>query len=300
MLSQQPRFSWPPVSPARSRRAPSAGAPAHRRRRTDLRLTENAHCLGKQARRVGPKVVRRFHAVTAVSCPDGFRVYPGQGQWEVRIRKVAVSGIPAWQRYFEQRNDLDFPPKGGVCSLVREVLLVPVFVDGRGRTLVPRIPVDRCGEPLASPATPVRWHVVWVHRVRQLVSAAALAANCPMKVGNTVAWAGPPRDSTGGPLFDRAPKALHVCVYRTPADHLAVGYFVRGFRLHAARTRRLLRALTGPGPRRGCPKQRTFADVGAERTSATVELGGCFRVERPDRLAGTARPAVVRAILGGR
>src|SRR6266704_196088 len=75
--------------------------------RTDLRLTKNAHCLGAQTRRVGPKVVRRFHAVTAVSCPDGFRVYPGRGQWEVRIREVAVSGIPAWQRYFEQPNDLN-------------------------------------------------------------------------------------------------------------------------------------------------------------------------------------------------
>jgi hypothetical protein len=150
------------------------------------------------------------------------------------------------------------------------------------------------------PTTRVRWHVVWVHRVRQLVSAAALAANCPMEVGNTVAWAGPPRDSAGGPLFDRAPRTLHVCVYRAPADHLAVGHFLRGFRLHRSRARRLLRALTGPGPKRGCPKQRTFAEIGAEREGATVELGGCYRVERPDRLAGTAKPAVVRAILGRR
>jgi hypothetical protein len=60
-------------------------------------------------------------------------------------------------------------------------------------------------------------------------------------------------------------------------------------------------ALTGAGPKRGCPKQRTFALVGASHDNgAVVERGGCYRVERPDRLAGTANPAVVRAILGAR
>jgi hypothetical protein len=122
-----------------------------------------------------------------------------------------------------------------------------------------------------------------------------------MRWGNTVAWAGPPRDSTsGGPLFTRTPKRVRVCVFRTPADNFAVGNFVRGFRLDASRTRRLLGALTGAGPRRGCAKQRTFAVIIESPGSvAQVELGGCWRVERPDRLAGTANAAVARAILGG-
>jgi hypothetical protein len=93
---------------------------------------------------------------------------------------------------------------------------------------------------------------------------------------------------------------VRVCVFRTRPGNFAVGYFVRGFRLDASRTRRLLRAVSGPGPKRGCPKQRTFASVGAGRFGASVELGGCYRVERPDRTAGTANPAVVRAILGPR
>jgi len=119
-----------------------------------------------------------------------------------------------------------------------------------------------------------------------------------MKMGNIVAWAGPHEATTGGPLFDRTPTSVCVFVFRTPADSFATGYFVRGFRLDPARTRRLLRALGGPGPRRGCPKQRNFAVVGGRpRLGAVVELGGCYRVERPDRTSGTAQPAVVKALL---
>ena len=295
---------WKPQLP------PAAGALAdgsHARPspRTDLQLARNARCRGLNTHLVGPKVFSRFHAVTAVLCTEGVRTYPGQGQWEVKVRKVALSGVPAWQRYFEQPDEPNSPPKNALCSLVAIVIPVPTFVDARGRALVPRTPVDRCGHPVAWPngekSPRVRWHVVWVHRIRQLVTAAALAAHCPMRVGNTVAWAGPPRDSSGGRLFSRAPRTVRVCVYRTPATNFATGNFVRGFRLDATRTRRLLGALTGPGPRRGCPKQRTFAGLGGgpRFPATTVELGGCWRVERPDRLAGTANRAVAREILGG-
>jgi hypothetical protein len=105
------------------------------------------------------------------------------------------------------------------------------------------------------------------------------------------------------PLFvDHTPRTVGVCIYRAPADNLAVGSFVRGFHLTAVRTRQLLKAINGPGPKRGCPKQRNFAAfrVGPRIPEAEVELGGCYRVERPDRTAGTANPAAVRAILAVR
>jgi hypothetical protein len=281
-----------------------APAPAHPLSvRADLRLAKHVRCRGSDSHLVGPDVFSRFHAVTAVECVEGFRTYPGQGQWEVMSRKVAVSGIPNWQRYFEQPDDRNFPPKNAICTANLVVLLVPVFVDSRGQTLVPRTPVDRCGHPVGlapgEKRVRVRWRTVRVRRIRQTISAPALAADCPMRTGNTVAWAGPPHDARAGtPLFDRAPRNVRVCVYRTPPNNFAVGQFVRGFRLDAARTRRLLGALGGPGPKRGCPKQRNFATVGGgRRFGATVELGGCYRVERPDRTAGTANPRVARAIL---
>lgn len=269
--------------------------------RTALRLTKHVPCPTGRRPPVGAESVRKFHAVAAISCIDKFRTYPGQGQWEVRVRRVAVGSVSRLQKYFEQPSKHNPLPKGEICSAVLVVTLVPVLVDAHSEWLLPRTPTGLCGQPRGGGPPTVRWHVVSVHRVKQIVSAPALAAHCPMKVGNTVAWAGPPRNSTGGPLFDVAPWKARVCIYRTPPGNFAVGRFVRGFRLDTSRTRRLIRALGGPGPRRGCPKQRTFAEVGASvGNAAVVELGGCYRVERPDRLAGTANPAVARAILGGR
>src|SRR6185369_2947509 len=82
-----------------------------------------------------------------------------------------------------------------------------------------------------------------------------------------------PRDSTGGPLFIRAPKSVRICIFRTLPNRFALGHFIGGFRLDESRTRRLLGALTGAGPRRGCAKQRTFAVVIRSHGSvASVEL----------------------------
>jgi hypothetical protein len=270
---------------------------------TALALTKHVPCRFERQHQVGRRALRKFHAVTAVSCTEGFRTYPGQGQWEVLIRRVAVGSVWRLQRAFE-RPDEHQVPKNVVCAAVWIVIPIPTFVDDQGHWLAPRRwPVDGCGQPLGydyRKGPPIRWHVVWVHRVKQLVTAAAVAAHCAMRVGNTAAWAGPREATSGGPLFPRVPKTVRICIYRTPADNFAVGDFVRGFRLDGSQTRRLLRALNGPGPRRGCPKQRMFASVGAERRAADVELGGCYRVERPDRTSGTAEPAVIRAILGVR
>jgi outer membrane murein-binding lipoprotein Lpp len=270
----------------------------------DIELTRHVPCPGTQ-HQVGPAQLRTLKAVTAVMCGDGFRIYPGQGQWEVFVRKVAVSGVAASQRYFEQPDRPNWPPQNAVCTADLVGITPIAFVDAQGHWLVPRTPIDGCNHPLGLPKgeqpTWIRWHVVSVHRIKQQISAPALAASCPMKWGNSVAWAGPPRDSTGGPLFPVAPKTVRICVFRTPPSRFAVGHFVRGFRLDASRTRRLLRALTGSGPRRGCAKQRTFAVVIRSPGSvASVELGGCWRVDRGDHLAGTAKPAMVRAILRAR
>lgn len=263
-----------------------------------LRLTKHVPCGGH---RVSRRTLRRFRAVTAVSCIGQTRTYPGQGQWEVLVRKVAAGSVSGVQRYYEKPDQSGELPQGTICSGVLVEFPVATFVDAQGRWETPaRYPRDRCGQPLGYPPS-IDWRVVRVQRVRQLVSAPALAAHCAMRVGNTAAWAGPPRNSTGGPLFDVPPWRARICIYRTPPGNFAVGRFVRGFRLDVSSTERLVRALEGPGPRRGCPKQRTFAEVGASvGNAAVVELGGCYRVERPDRLAGTAQRAVVRAILGGR
>ena len=247
----------------------------------------------------GPDVVRNFHAVTAVSCIDGNRTYPGQGQWWVRIRRVAVGSVAGLQRYFEQPSEHNLP-QGGFCDDVARATLVPTLVDAHGHWLVPRVPVDGCGNPLAGGAPKIRWHVVSVRKVRLMVSAAALAAHCAMSIKDLPAGGIGPLDSTaGGPLFKSAPQTVRVCIYRT--KDFEVGNFVRGFSLDATRTDQLLEAMTGAAPSGSCPREQTFAVIAARpELWAEVELGGCWRVGRtyPDYGMGGSDPAVVRAILG--
>src|SRR5579871_3905109 len=279
--------------------------------RADLRLAKDVPCEGSYYRHpVGPKAFSRFHAVTAVVCIAVLRTYPGRGQWLVMSRKVAVSGIPNWQRYFEQPNDPNVPPKNDGCTMNLEFVLVPVFIDRRGHALVPRAPVDRCDHPLGlAPGEQmirVRWRTVQVRKIRQTISAAAVAANCPMRWGNVVAE-GVPQLRSGESFFAPTPRTARVCIYRAPADDLADGEFVRGMRLGPAQTRDLLGALTG-SPKSHCPNQRTFAMILASGSTlgASIELGGCWRVApgfRGRKLAAannTANASVVRAILGTR
>jgi hypothetical protein len=268
--------------------------------RTDLELTRHVPCVHDLRHRAGPKALRRFHAVTAVSCVEGTRTYPGRGQWEVLIRRVAVGSVAGLQRYFEQPSRHGIP-KGVVCSGVLHVVVVPTLVDGLGHRLVPRTPLDGCGNPLGAGPPSVRWQLVSVRKVKLLVSPAALAAHCAMEIkdlpGGGIGRLDPSR---GGPVFRSPPKTLKVCIYRT--HDFQVGDFVRGFRLDAAKTRELLRALTGAAPRGSCPAERTFAVVGARQFWAEVELGGCWRVGRtyPDYAIGSADPSVAAPLLGVR
>jgi hypothetical protein len=269
--------------------------------RTELRLTKHVPCLQGDEPRVGPDALHGFEAVTAVSCIYPIHTYPGQGQWEVRVRRVAVGSVAGLQRYFEQ-PDSDLP-KNAVCSAVLVGTLVPILVDARSEQLVPRTPVDACNFPLDGGPPNVPWHVVSVHKIKQIVSQPALAAKCPMEWGNLVAvGAGPV--TRGGPVSAAVPRIVHVCVYRSPPNHFATGHFVRGFTLGTAKAHRLLRAMTRPAPPAGtCPKLRTFAVLGGpHRLGASIELGGCWRVARwyPQRGVGAANPAVAEAILGSR
>jgi len=267
-------------------------------------LTTNVPCADGHQRLADAEAVSRFHAVTAVSCVERTRIYPGHGQWEVDIRRIAVSSIAGLQGYFEQPDRPNLP-KGGFCDDVAHFVLVPTFVDGSGHWLVPRTPVDGCSEPLrghGSLARAIRWRVLSVHKVRQMVSAEALAAHCSMQLKDLPAGAiGPLNPTRGGAVLRTTPTTVRVCIYRTGED-FQVGDFVRGIRLDAAQTRRLLRAVTGAAPQGSCPDQRLFAAFGADESWAEVELGGCWRVGReyPDYGLGSADAAEVRAILSAR
>src|SRR5438132_13518752 len=84
---------------------PRSGTPRVSSLSDILRIAKGVPCFNWNTRGVaGPAAVKRFRPVTAVSCVDGTRIYPGQGEWDVRIRRVAVGGVAGLQKYFEQRS----------------------------------------------------------------------------------------------------------------------------------------------------------------------------------------------------
>ena len=260
--------------------------------RDDLRITKNVPCrIGHQAL-AGPDEVSRFHAVTAVTCGEGTRVYPGRGQWRVFVRKVAVSSVANLQRYFEQHS---VTKPSGACTLQLSGVLIPTFVDRDGRWLVPQAPVDGCHHPLGFAghgSLRVRWHVVRVRKIKQMISAPALAAGCDMRMGRPTehSW-------TSKPFYGVHPWTVRVCVYRTSARHTWIGNFVRGVHLDRSQTKRLITALRLVAPSTACRMTPEFAEVLTRHrgTSVGVELGGCYRVNGGP---GRADGAVVRSILG--
>jgi hypothetical protein len=268
-----------------------------------VELTKNIPCFGEHHPLISRQTLSRFHAVTALSCTEGTRIYPGRGQWAVLIRRISVGSVAGLQRYFEQPDAPNLPKHGG-CTQNLVGVLVPVLVDAKGRWLVPQTPRDGCGHPLGyvyGKGEPrLHWRVVSVRKETLMVSASALAAHCSMGIkdlpGGGIGQLDP---SSGGRLFKSAPKTMRVCIYRTPTNDF--GNFVRGFALSAVQTRRLLRAMTGAGRSGSCPNERTFAVIGATSERwAEVELGGCWRVGRtyPEYAIGSADATVVRAILG--
>ncbi len=267
-------------------------------------LTRHVVCPQEQVPVPRPRLAA-FHALTAVTCGEGERTFPGGGRWLVSVRSIATGGVPALQAAFELP---DQPRGSGFCTDELVAVQPLVLVDAAGHTLTPIPPVGPCGKPLQAflqALHKVAWQDEAVRKVRQLVTPQAQTANCPMQWKNELWLAGQSARhvSGGGPLFAHPPTTVHVCIYQTTGTDLGVGTFHTGFTLDAAHTRSLLAALAGPGPTGRCAGQRRFAVITAGAGSwANVELGGCWRTQRPypDHSTGTADARVLTAILHSR
>jgi hypothetical protein len=264
---------------------------------TPLEVAQSVPCVARPYP-VGQRKLKQLDAVAAVDCEYTSRVYPGLGQWEVVTRRVAVRGVAAAQRYFEQPDER----RGGICTMQLEIFRRwgPAFVDASGHVIIPRQPLDHCGRPIAWPngrPAPTDWPVVKVHRLQLQISASALAAHCGLNWDSRL----PLHMSNPGSTrtFPVAAHTVRVCVYSTDPAH-RIMRFVRGFTLDLAQAARLHAALTGPRPATGCPHTPDIAVVfptdGLD--GETVELGGCRVAENLDpRWVRTADPTVVRSLL---
>ncbi len=269
------------------------------------RIAAAAPCARVQGD-TAPARVAAFPTVAVVSCESGFRIYPGEGEWQTLVRRVTGSGlgalVTALTRPDERRRSGEY-----ACPAIAYGPLQILLADGQGHYLHPRAPVTYCDAPqpavfLAIRQLPLR--TVSVTRVVQERSAASVSSGCDMQWKNELALAGTagPHPGPGGPVFVQRPTSrLYACLYRTAPGDAEAGLFVRGVPLSAARSLTLRAALTGAGPRGTSAAQSAFAVVRADGQWVNVELGGCWRVLRDDRnpaSLGTADAAVVSQLLG--
>ena len=286
---------WKPAAPAGDRRRQRSFAANRSTADAAIRLPRREPAPSQ------PSTLRRFHAVTAVYCSEGQRIYPGQGQWEVFVRKVAVSSVSALQRYYERPDEPDLPKKG-ICFANLVGVAIPRFRRcarslGRPGALAERSLRASSGLPTCRSLA---------HRPRAADQAAHLSPcgrrELPDEVGKhcglgrTSARFSCPRPALPSSAEDRARLCLP-----DAAESL------RGRALRARLPSRCIsdQAVTQSAHRPGTePRLREAAHVRrlirSPGSVASVELGGCWRVERPDRLAGTGNQAVARAILDGR
>ena len=261
-------------------------------------LTRHVTCPTAPSR-VPPARLAAFRSVTAITCGEDSRQLPGEGQWAVYVRKVATAGTPALQRAFELPEE---PSGHGACT--SNLIVVPplVLVDAAGQTLAPTPPTGVCGKPLEAFLQALRhvsWREVAVRKVRQLETPQAQAAGCSTRWKNEVAinsQAGV-HVSSGGDLFGQPPKVAHVCLYRDTGADPDAGDFESGFALTEADSAELAKALAGPGRATGCLPQQEFAVINFAGVFANVELGGCWRVQRPTGGIGAADALVVKKLL---
>lgn len=244
-----------------------------------------------------------FTAVAAVECVMGSRTYPGKGEWTVLVRRVATAPLGRLVAALS-KPDQD-TPRSIVCSDVGYGPLQLLLVNHTGRYLHPRAPTDACGAPQRAVDRAVRvlrWRTVSVTRLTRTRTPTSIASGCEMRWKNELSYDGQfhlPSSAGGLPFGGSSPSRLRVCLYHSGAD-IAAGDFERSIRFNGDKAHRLLSALAGPGPSGACRAQHNFATIWASGRWINVELGGCWRVQRPGTTSetiGTAVPALVKQLL---
>jgi hypothetical protein len=270
---------------------------------TQNRLAQSAPCTRLPRDLSGAGAIAGFKTVAVVNCRIAERTFAGQGEWEVLVRQVAISGVPQLLDALVEPNDPATP--NTACSGVGYLPPQFVLVDRAGNYLHPRFPTDGCGAPKASYGRAVKqvvWRDVSVQRLRQTRSATSVASGCAQawKNENSIEDSSGIPSSAGGPVFGSTPAVpLKACIYRRAGDPMA-GNLVRSVTLKGPDATSLRSALGGVGPTGSCPAQPDYAVVFAGHQYVNVELGGCWRVRRDDgghTTLGTADPQQLAALL---
>ena len=148
------------------------------------------------------------------------------------------------------------------------------------------------------------WVTVFVRRTVQITTRAELRAGCDSQWKDVVkmqSGSGDLQPSAGGPAFSPLPPRLRICIYQD-SSHA----FIRGGLISQAAESKLLGDIQGGRTSTQCRRPHTeyavlLAVSPANRGGqiAEAELGGCYRILRPDNRVGTISPAglaIIRAV----
>ena len=243
-----------------------------------------------------------FTPVAVVRCYMVARGIPGRGLWRFEVKQRADRRLTAFIAAL-RRPSVPTPPTVA-CPLI--LYLDPSFalVDRHGRILRPVLPVMECGRPFAAAITDLQhlpWVTVSVRKTVQISTRAELQAGCDSQWKDMIHMdSGSLQPSAGSPAFSPLPPRLRICIYQDSSHR-----FIRGGLISQAAEKKLLLDIQGGRTSTRCLRPHTeyavlLAVSPAYRggQTAEVELGGCFRILRPDNRVGTVSPAgmaIIRA-----
>ena len=243
-----------------------------------------------------------FRPVAVVQCYQLARGIPGRGLWRFEVKQRADRRLAAF--IVALRHPSVRTPPQVACAAVGYVDPSFALIDRHGRILRPALPVEQCGQPFPAAITDLQhlpWVTVSVRRTVQITTRAELRAGCDPQWKDVIqleSGSGALQPSAGGAAFTPRPPRLRICIYRDSSYT-----FIRGGLISQAAESRLLGDIQGGRKSTQCRRPHTeyavlLAVSPAYRGGpiAEAELGGCYRLLRPDNGVGTISPAGVDII----
>jgi len=224
--------------------------------------------------------------------------------WRFEVKQQADHRLAALIAALRRRSVRT--PSGVACPTVGYLDPSFALIDRHGRISRPALPVEECGQPRPAAITALAhlpWVTISVHRTVQLSTRAELQAGCDPQWKDLIQsdrYARLLQPSAGGPAFSPQPPRLRICIYQD-SSHT----FIRGGLISQAAESKLLGDIQGGRTSTRCRQPHTeyavlLAVSPASRGGqvAEAELGGCFRILRPDDRVGAISPAglaIIRA-----
>ncbi|MDX6229817.1 MAG: hypothetical protein QOI76_3207 [Frankiales bacterium] len=262
-----------------------------------------------------------FKPTQAFLCVDGSRAYPGDGSWSVLLGQRLTGDLQPLIQALRHPAELTrlTPSAGpggalGGSACAYSYLATPTIVlyDAAGTAVRATFPRDDCGQPrpaVSAALAALHRTTIQVLKLRQeQTQAQTLSAKAAAKVGCQPQW----KDefsmaalasvlSAGAPISWQTAEVT-ACLFADNGSDPTVGDFVAGRRLTAADREKYLIAVGLPGHQGTCATDhREFVVFTSGHGYASVEVGGCWRVQRQDGgvgSLGSANGALVQELVG--